>query len=349
MLVPVDPRRTSPSGTGVEGAGSPRLVAALALALLLAVSGCGSGAGSQPVNPLAGAHLWVDPQSTAAQQADSWRARIGPAAHAAVEAVTSQPVATWLAGKTDDPFDEVVRATSTAEVEAALPVLVAYHRPARDCGSYSAGGSADADAYLAWVGRLAEGIGDRPALVVLEPDGVAQAVSGTCGSPEDAAAVYALLGRAVDVLADRPATRVYVDAGHAGWVGDLPALAEALRASGVERADGFSLNVANFQTTDASVAYGERLSALLDGAQFVVDVSRNGRGAPAATDGVDAWCNPPGAALGENPRTGAERALAVAFLWVKEPGASDGSCRPGEPPAGEFWPEQAQRLVDQRP
>jgi endoglucanase len=141
---------------------------------------------------------------------------------------------------------------------------------------------------------------------------------------------------------------VFVDAGHAGWIQDLPALAAALRASGVERAAGFSLNVANFQSTADSVAYGERLSGLLGRAQFVVDVSRNGRGAPAAS-GVDAWCNVPGAALGENPRVGADRALAVAFLWVKEPGASDGSCRPGEPPAGQFWPEYAERLVRERP
>jgi endoglucanase len=151
------------------------------------------------------------------------------------------------------------------------------------------------------------------------------------------------------VLAAGAGTRVFVDAGHAGWVQDLPALAAALRASGVERAAGFSLNVANFQTTADSVAYGERLSDLLGRAQFVVDVSRNGRGAPAAASGVDAWCNVPGAALGENPRVGADRALAVAFLWVKEPGASDGSCRPGEPAAGQFWPEYAERLVDQRP
>ena len=157
------------------------------------------------------------------------------------------------------------------------------------------------------------------------------------------------LQRAVELLTEGAGTTLFLDAGHAGWIEDLPALATALRASGVERADGFSLNVANFQTTADSVAYGARLSALLDQAQFVVDVSRNGRGAPGPADGVDAWCNVPGAALGENPRIGADRALAVAFLWIKEPGASDGSCRPGEPPAGQFWPEYAQRLVDQRP
>ena len=64
---------------------------------------------------------------------------------------------------------------------------------------------------------------------------------------------------------------------------------------------------------------------------------------------IDAWCNPPGVALGENPRIGADRALAVGFVWIKEPGASDGNCRDGEPPAAEFWPDYAVRLIQQRP
>lgn len=331
---------------------TPRPLALLALGLALALGGCGQDGAptpTPPANPLAGARLWVDPQSTAQQQADAWRARTGAAAEGAVEAITSQPVATWLAGQTDNPYPEAERVTTAAQFAGALPVLVAYHRPGRDCDSYSAGGSADDESYLAWVGQLAAGIGDRPAVVVLEPDAVAQSVSGACGSPEQAPAVFATLSRAVDVLKAQPGVRVFVDAGHAGWMEDLPALAEALRASGVERADGFSLNVANFQATPDSVAYGERLSGLLGEAQFVVDVSRNGRGAPAGAGGVDAWCNVPSAALGEDPRIGDDRTLAVAFLWIKEPGASDGSCRPGEPPAGEFWPDYAQRLVDQRP
>jgi endoglucanase len=78
-------------------------------------------------------------------------------------------------------------------------------------------------------------------------------------------------------------------------------------------------------------------------------VSRNGKGAPASGEGIDAWCNPPDAALGENPRLVTGPSLAVAFLWIKEPGASDGDCRPGEPKAGTFWPDYASRLIEQRP
>jgi len=334
---------------------SLRLALAGLLGLTLALSGCAVGgqAGAQPdplpANPLSGSSLWVDPESTAQRAADASRASGDAAAADALAPITSQPVATWLASQDDSPYAEAERVTTAATAGSGLPVLVAYHRPGRDCGSYSAGGSADRGSYLAWVGALAAGIGDRRAVVVLEPDAVAQAVSGACGSAEQAAATLDMLSAAVDVLEKQPGVLVYVDAGHAGWVDDVDAVAVALRSSGVARADGFSLNVANFQTTADSVSYGERLSAALGQRQFVVDVSRNGRGAPAVRDGVDAWCNPAGAALGENPRLVAGPALAVAFLWIKEPGASDGDCRPGEPAAGVFWPEYARRLVAQRP
>ena len=60
-------------------------------------------------------------------------------------------------------------------------MLVAYNVPGRDCGSYSAGGAAGVDAYLSWVGSFAAALGDRPAVVVLEPDAVPQALVGCPG------------------------------------------------------------------------------------------------------------------------------------------------------------------------
>jgi endoglucanase len=75
---------------------------------------------------------------------------------------------------------------------------------------------------------------------------------------------------------------------------------------------------------------------------FVVDTSRNGRtpldparfaAAPynqppeviaALTRGL--WCNPPGAGMGPLPTVETGFPLADAFVWVKRPGESDGSC-----------------------
>lgn len=113
-------------------------------------------------------------------------------------------------------------------------------------------------------------------------------------------------------------------------------MARRLRRAGVGRARGFAVNVANFRTTPESIAHGRRISAALGGVPFVIDTSRNGAG--PATDG--AWCNPPGRALGSVPTVNTGDPRVDAFLWVKRPGESDGTCE-GGPDPGTFWPEYA--------
>lgn len=323
-------------------------VVLLLVALLLGTTSCGPGSHAEPANPLAGTSLWVDPESAAARAQQQLRDAGDATTADGLDAISSQPVATWLVD--DDPTPLTRRVTQSAAVSGQLPVLVLYHRPGRDCGSYSAGGAAEQSSYLAWVRTIADTIADQRALMVVEPDAIPQALSGQCAQGGDPTATYAMLAAAVDLLTAHDNTLVYLDAGHPGWIGDTAALADALRASGADAADGFSLNVSNFATTAANQTYGDALSSALDDKQYVVDVSRNGRGIPSADPaGIDAWCNPSGVALGENPRIGPDRARAVGFLWVKEPGASDGNCRPGEPPAGQFWPAYALRLIEQRP
>ncbi len=245
--------------------------------------------------------------------------------------IASRPSSQWL---TDQSARATAEQVSRRAAEAdRTPVFVAYNIPHRDCGLYSAGGATDAAAYRAWVTGLAEALGDRRAWVVLEPDAVAHTLDA-CGVQGDAAAErYGLLAFAVQELKKRPQVRVYLDAGNPGWVQDRAALAEALRKSGIAAADGFALNVSNFYATDRSTAYGAQLSALLDGKHFVVDTSRNGNG-PL---GAEAWCNPPGRALGTPPTAETGQPGVDAFLWIKNPGESDGECGRGEPRAGEFW------------
>jgi endoglucanase len=138
--------------------------------------------------------------------------------------------------------------------------------------------------------------------------------------------------------------RVYLDAGSAGWLAPNQ-IAQPMYLSGISHDAGFSLNVANFYTTARSIAYGRELSKLVGGKHFVIDTSRNGNGAPPGGAGVNEWCNPPGRALGHAPTTNTGVAGVDAFLWVKYPGQSDGSCRAGEPPAGTWWPSYALSLA----
>ena len=216
----------------------------------------------------------------------------------------------------------------------------AYYLPHRDCGSYSAGGADDDRDYRACIDSFAEGLGDRDALVVLEPDAVPQSLADC---PQTGTAdPLALLAHAVVRLKQQPRARVYVDAGNPDWITDVSWLARALRQAGVDGADGFALNVSNFGTTQSDLSYGPRVAdALGGGAHFVVDTSRNGNG---PCTGVDAWCNPPGRALGSPPTTDTGVPGVDAHLWSKRPGESDGTCR-GGPPAGHWWPEYALDLA----
>jgi endoglucanase len=143
---------------------------------------------------------------------------------------------------------------------------------------------------------------------------------------------------AVDTLTRNPASAVYIDAGHSRWVG-ADDMAARLNQVGVSEARGFSLNTANFFTTDEETGYGDAISGLTNGKHYVIDTSRNGAG-PVEGDPMY-WCNPSGRALGVAPTTATTDGNVDAYLWVKRPGESDGSCGRGEPGAGHFMSQNA--------
>ncbi|WP_232838721.1 glycoside hydrolase family 6 protein [Streptomyces geranii] len=287
--------------------------------------------------------LWVDPRSSAARQALEWRA-VGRGADAALmDRIASRPQAEWVTGAS--PRATVQAVTTTAARAGRTAVLVAYDVPGRDCGQYSGGGALTASNYRTWVDEFAAGLGDRSAYVIVEPDAVAQVVAG-CAQVV-AKDRYALLAYAVERIKRQPHARVYLDAGNSGWIPEPARLVEALRAAGVGQADGFALNVSNFQTDQASSAYGDALSKALGGKHYVVDTSRNGNGPYTSTDpaaDAESWCNPPGRALGTPPTTVTGHPRLDAHLWIKRPGESDGTCR-GGPAAGQWWPSYALELA----
>ena len=129
-----------------------------------------------------------------------------------------------------------------------LPVLVSLRHPA----TATAPGTRRAarrtlDAYRSWVALARRARWAPPALVVLEPDAVAHAVEGCPGRAPS---------RATTCCCGRPSTCSRASAAPGlprRRQPDLdrgpPALAAALRASGLDQAAGFALNVANFETT----------------------------------------------------------------------------------------------------
>ncbi|MER6138011.1 glycoside hydrolase family 6 protein [Streptomyces sp. NPDC001815] len=320
----------------------------------LAVLGFATGCSSPPevsttsaaretraqASPAAGSPFWIDPASPAARQVRAWERQGRGNDARLLRRIADRPVALWPPA--DHPEPRIREATAAAAGEGRTAVFVAYDIPHRDCGQHSAGGAYDADAYRDWIDRFAGALGDSDALVVLEPDAVAHIVDG-CTPGEYHAEREQLLSEAIVRLKQQPGTRVYLDAGNPAWIQDSEKLVEPLGRAGVAHADGFALNVSNFQTDETTRQYGRRLSEALGGKHFVVDTSRNGNG-PLGGDPSQAWCNPPGRALGTPPTTDTGDPLIDAYLWIKRPGESDGQCR-GGPAAGKWWADYALGLA----
>ena len=79
-------------------------------------------------------------------------------------------------------------------------------------------------------------------------------------------------------------------------------MAARLNQAGVDHARGFSLNIANFYTTDEEIGYGEAISGLTNGSHYVIDTSRNGAG--PAPDSPLNWCKPPRPSTGHPAHRG---------------------------------------------
>ena len=118
----------------------------------------------------------------------------------------------------------------------------------------------------------------------------------------------------------------------------------------------------SLNTSGINRRYADMLGTTEPTTHFVIDSSRNGLGPWEPPAGVYSdpqdWCNPPGRGLGDRPTLLTGVPLVDALLWVKTPGESDGTCTRGaapgsvdpewgivDPPAGQWFPEQALELA----
>jgi endoglucanase len=305
--------------------------------VLAAAAGVRSDTEPKGHNPLAGLNLYDGDPSLGVQKR---LAEDVPDKEAdAARAIAAQPQGHWVGAVDGGPRGRVNALVTDADATNQTPIIVLYNIPYRDCGQHSAGGTETAAAYRSWVNDVAAGIGNRKAIVILEPD----ALPGwDCLIPAEQKERQELLSYAVEVLKANSGTIVYIDGGNAQWLSP-DEMAGRLRTVNISKADGFTVNVSNYFRTDESVAYGQKISSILGGKHFVVDTSRNGQG-PA---GPHEWCNPPGRGLGLNPKIAPGPAWVDAYLWIKNPGESDGTCN-GGPKAGAWWADQAIELVKLR-
>jgi endoglucanase len=308
------------------------LLVSLVVAALPALPTNAAPAAGNPVELTDG--FYVDPDSNPAE----WvRANPDdPNADTIRTQIAERPGARWFGDWSGD-ITAAVSAYTTAAAEAnKLPVLVAYNIPGRDCGGHSGGGAGSPEAYRTWISQFADGIGDRPAVVIIEPDALAQL---DCMPADEQPVRVDLLHTAVEQFAAKnPNTWAYMDGGNANWI-DAPEMANRLRQVEVGKIRGFALNTSNYYTTEESVAKGDAIQEALGGSsQFVVDTSRNGNGSNGE------WCNPAGRKLGVPAQ---QSDNAELLLWIKVAGDSDGDCGIGAGiPAGTFSPDLAMALIN---
>ncbi|HEY3738069.1 MAG TPA: glycoside hydrolase family 6 protein, partial [Jatrophihabitans sp.] len=275
--------------------------------------------------PFAGRPLYVDPNTSAASAA---AATTNTTTKTLLTKLAGVPQATWVVGGTASSAASVVSSRVSAAAGAgAVTEFVVYNIPHRDCsGGQSSGGAASASAYQSYVAAIAAALKGAHAIVVLEPDSLADL---SCLTAAQQTERLSLLKQAVATLAGTGA-QVYLDGGHSGWQ-SASTMANLLIKAGIVNARGFALDVSNFAPAAVEVIYGTAISSLVGWKRFVVDTSRDG-----TSPMVAGWCNPSGASLGILPGVATGNAVADAFLWLKHPGESDGVCGTSTSPAGQF-------------
>jgi endoglucanase len=181
------------------------------------------------------------------------------------------PQAVWFTGGTPAEVRKQVRETLfRASLQRAVPTLVLYNVPGRDCSQFSAGGAGSDEAYRAWIDGVTSALPrNQQVIVIVEPDGLANLPSDCPGAYPGQDIPTITAGRIADVkyagqrvLAADPRAMVYLDAGHSAWhsVGDI---AQRLDQAGVRDVRGFSINVSNYQPTPQLGQYGTWIAKCL--------------------------------------------------------------------------------------
>ena len=337
----------------------PALAASLIVSMLCASPALASGGqapGPSDPNPLVGQTWWNQNTKYNLTWNAGYRALLRKQrrddAHD-VRLLAEQPQFRWW-GQYEDrpakpkPVEVNLRnsfATMDGQAPGLVPLIAAFGHKGDGCGpTYLGGGAREDSRYRSFIRRLAEGIGDREAVIAFEPDAM-----GTveCLARSRRQARLRALRYGVDQLSKLPNATVYIDAGASDWQG-VPTMARKLRFVGVSKVRGFMLNATHQDTTAHNISYGLKLSRKLGGKHFIVNTSHNGNGPlyeRSSTGRGTVWCNPPNAAAGTRPTTDTAHEKVDAYLWVERPGFSNGACNGGPKRVGAWWMERALQMV----
>jgi len=280
---------------------------------------------------------------------------------AAASAVAKVPSFFWMdkAAKTSE-IAKFVAAAKQAGGNTIIP-LVVYDMPDRDCAalasngelSFASGGLAKYKEYIASIKKEIQAAPQQKFVLAMEPDSLANMVTNMneqkcqkAASGYREATVHALKEL------NLPNVSMYLDAGHAGWLGWdanlAPAaklFAEIYKAAGSPKSvRGLATNVANYnawkfpgggcpayaesnKVCDESRyvhALGPKLQQAGFPAHFIVDTGRNAV-QPTKQQKWGNWCNVIGTGFGVRPTANTGDELVDAFVWIKPGGECDGT------------------------
>ncbi|KAG2415557.1 exoglucanase 2 precursor [Aspergillus terreus] len=238
-------------------------------------------------------------------------------------------------------------------------IFVVYDLPDRDCaalasnGEYSIadGGVEKYKAYIDSIKKQLETYSDVQNILIIEPDSLANLVTNMnvekCANAHDA---YLECTNYAITQLNLPNVAMYLDAGHAGWLGwpaNIGPAAELFagvykNASSPAALRGLATNVANYNafsidtcpsyTSENEVCdeksyinnFAPELKSNGFDAHFIVDTGRNGNQPTGQLEWGD-WCNVVDTGFGARPSTDTGDELVDAFVWVKPGGESDGT------------------------
>ncbi|KAG6833652.1 Beta-glucosidase cel3A [Tephrocybe sp. NHM501043] len=282
--------------------------------------------------------------------------------------VASIPTFTWfdVIAKTSTLGTYLADASAKGKADGKkyLVQIVVYDLPDRDCAASASNGEfsiADdgLNKYKGYIDQLVAQIKKYPdvrVVAVVEPDSLANLVTNLnvskCSNAQTA--YKAGVTYAMQQL-NNVGVYMYLDAGHAGWLGWSANLSPAASLFGQLYKDagspsfvrGLATNVANYNALSASspdpvtsgnsnydeIHYINALAPLLTSsgfpAHFIVDQGRSGVQNIRSAWGD--WCNVIGAGFGTRPTLSTGSSLIDAIVWVKPGGECDGTSNTSAP------------------
>ncbi|KAK1966868.1 family 6 glycosyl hydrolase [Colletotrichum sublineola] len=287
---------------------------------------------------------------------------LSPALATAAAKVAKVPTFMWMDTRAKVPLVDATLADIRKANQAGANYageFVVYNLPDRDCAaaasngelSIADGGVAKYKEYIDSIRAMIIKYSDIRIILTIEPDSLANLVTNLnvakCAGAQ--AAYLECTNYAVTQL-NLPNVAMYLDGGHAGWLGwpaNLPPAATMYAkvykdANKPKALRGLVTNVSNYNAysvssppsyTQGNANYDEKhyieaLAPLLSAegwdAKFIVDQGRSGK-QPTGQLAWGDWCNAIGTGFGLRPSADTGSTLVDAFVWVKPGGESDGT------------------------